>query len=130
MIKPRQHTKNKNVPLHKYLEQNSYLNFAELLNPVICKQRLQENYSAKCHKPTRSTQIYQLFHKMIPFKHIACTSPHAFLMTLRMLHMENILTPPNGTFNSGIHNEVKGRLANFQLPEDALENVSVTSETC
>jgi hypothetical protein len=27
------------------------------------------------------------------------------------------------TFNSAIHNEVKGRLADFQLPEDALENV-------
>jgi hypothetical protein len=60
---------------------------------------------------------------MLPFKHIACTSSHAFLMTLRMLHMENTLIPPNGTFNSGIHNEVKGRLANFHLPEDALENV-------
>jgi hypothetical protein len=38
--------------------------------------------------------------------------------------MENLLLQPNGTFfNCGIHNEVKGRLADFQLPVDALENV-------
>jgi hypothetical protein len=37
--------------------------------------------------------------------------------------MENILIQPNRTFNRRIHNEVNGRLADFQLPVDALENV-------
>jgi hypothetical protein len=62
---------------------------------------------------------------MLLFKLIALTStPHVFLMTLRTLHMKNILIQPNGTFfNCGIHNEVNGRLADFQLPVDALENV-------